>query len=105
MERIGQDCLWCSGGHSSNLPPKPVAIPTVPSTDSISTRNEPRTLIPQLVRDLRYCSHREEGVEMSLSMSLESGQLEEACWTGIELVPMATLHIVVITAWVGMLGI
>lgn len=54
----------------SQIPPKPVAKPTVPSEASISTRNEPRTLMPQLVRDLRYCSHFEQGVEMSLSMSL-----------------------------------
>lgn len=66
----GQNCCFRARGPGGNLPPKPVAIPTVPSTDSISTRNEPRTLIPQLVRDLRYCSHREEGVDMSLSMSL-----------------------------------
>lgn len=52
------------------LPPNPVAKPTVPSDASISTRNDPRTLMPQLVRDLRYWVHCEAGVEISLSMSL-----------------------------------
>lgn len=37
-----------------DLPPKPVAKPTVPSVASISTKNEPSTLIPQLVRDFLY---------------------------------------------------
>lgn len=36
------------------LPPNPVAKPTVPSDASISIKNDPRTLMPQLVRDLRY---------------------------------------------------
>lgn len=42
----------------------------VPSEASISTRKDPRTLMPQLVRDLRYCSHCEAGVEIGESMSL-----------------------------------
>lgn len=50
-------------------PPKPVAKPVVPSEASISTQKEPRTLIPQLVRDVRYFSHPDIGVEIGLSMS------------------------------------
>jgi hypothetical protein len=53
-----------------NIPPNPVAKPTVPSVASISTKNEPRTLMPQLVLDARYFSHREQGVEMGESISL-----------------------------------
>ena len=61
-------CWWMS--QQAGGPPNPVAKPTVPSDASTSTRNEPRTLMPQLVRDLRYCSHLEQGVDMSVSMSL-----------------------------------
>lgn len=61
-------CCWTS--QQPGGPPKPVAKPIVPSEASISTRKEPRTLMPQLVRDLRYCSHCEAGVEMGESMSL-----------------------------------
>jgi hypothetical protein len=60
--------------YPKNLPPKPVAKPTVPSVASISRKNEPSTLMPQLVRDARYFSHCEHGVEMGESISL-SGQL------------------------------
>ena len=56
-----------SGNH---IPPKPVANPTVPSEASSSIKKDPSTLIPQLVRDWRYCSHLEHGVEMSVSISL-----------------------------------
>ena len=52
------------------LPPKPVAKPTVPSVASISTKKDPNTLMPQLVREARYFSHCEQGVEMGESMSL-----------------------------------
>jgi hypothetical protein len=55
---------WC------DLPPKPVANPTVPSVASISRKKDPRTLIPQLVLDVRYFSHWEHGVEMGESISL-----------------------------------
>lgn len=61
-------CCWTS--QQPGGPPKPVAKPMVPSEASISTRKEPRTLMPQLVRDLRYCSHCDAGVEMGESMSL-----------------------------------
>lgn len=60
--------LGGKGGHY--IPPNPVAKPTVPSVASISTKNDPSTLMPQLVRDARYFSHREHGVEMGESMSL-----------------------------------
>ncbi len=52
-----------------NLPPKPVAKPTVPSVASISIKKEPRTLMPQLVRDALYFSHCEHGVDMGESIS------------------------------------
>ena len=55
---------------SSHIPPKPVANPTVPSLASISTKIEPRTLMPQLVRELRYFSHPDMGVAIGDSMSL-----------------------------------
>lgn len=86
-------------------PPKPVAMPTVPSVASISMRNEPRTLMPQLVLELRYCSHREQGVEMGLSISLFIALLTHAVLCVTRLiqssttnVPVATLDIVVVTA-------
>jgi hypothetical protein len=60
---VGNRCM-------GSLPPKPVAKPTVPSLASISTKNEPRTLIPQLVREALYFSHREQGVEIGESISL-----------------------------------
>ena len=53
-----------------DIPPNPVAKPTVPSVASISTKKEPRTLMPQLVREARYFSHCEHGVEMGESISL-----------------------------------
>lgn len=46
-----------------------MAKPLVPSEASISTQKEPRTLMPQLVRDERYFSHPDMGVEMGLSTS------------------------------------
>ena len=52
------------------LPPKPVAKPTVPSVASISMKKEPKTLIPQLVREARYFSHLEQGVEIGESINL-----------------------------------
>jgi hypothetical protein len=57
-------------GEKIFLPPKPVAKPTVPSVASISRKNEPSTLMPQLVLEARYFSHLEHGVEMGESMSL-----------------------------------
>ena len=56
--------------YPKNLPPKPVAKPTVPSVASISRKNEPSTLMPQLVRDALYFSHLEHGVEMGESINL-----------------------------------
>lgn len=55
---------------NNHIPPNPVANPTVPSLASISTKIEPRTLMPQLVRELRYFSHPDMGVEIGESMSL-----------------------------------
>ncbi len=52
------------------LPPKPVAKPTVPSVASISTKKEPSTLMPQLVREARYWSHLDAGVDIGESISL-----------------------------------
>ena len=49
-----------------------MAKPTVPSVASISTKNEPNTLMPQLVRDFRYSSHLEQGVEIGESINLVS---------------------------------
>jgi hypothetical protein len=54
------------------LPPNPVAKPTVPSEPSISTQNEPKTLIPQLVLEARYLSHLDIGVDIGVSISLPS---------------------------------
>jgi hypothetical protein len=56
-------------GGTCRVPPKPVAKPTVPSVASISTKNEPSTLMPQLVREALYFSHLEHGVEMGESIS------------------------------------
>jgi hypothetical protein len=50
-------------------PPKPVANPTVPSVASTSTQKDPRTLIPQLVREALYFSHRDIGVEIGVSIN------------------------------------
>jgi hypothetical protein len=63
------DCVF---NGSMLLPPKPVANPTVPSEPSISTQNDPKTLIPQLVLELRYFSHLDIGVDMGVSISLPS---------------------------------
>lgn len=52
------------------LPPNPVANPTVPSVPSISTQNEPKTLIPQLVLEDRYFSHLDIGVDIGVSINL-----------------------------------
>jgi hypothetical protein len=56
------------------LPPNPVAKPTVPSEPSISTQKEPRTLMPQLVLEARYFSHRDIGVDIGVSINLEEYQ-------------------------------
>jgi len=53
--------------HSEVEPPKPVANPTVPSVASTSTKKDPKTLIPQLVREALYFSHRDIGVEIDVS--------------------------------------
>ena len=50
-------------------PPNPVAKPLVPSEPSISTQKEPKTLMPQLVLDVLYCSYCDMGVEILLSIS------------------------------------
>lgn len=61
--------------------------------------------MPQLVLELRYCSHREQGVEMGLSISLFIALLAHAILCVTKLiessatnVPVATLDIVVVTA-------
>jgi hypothetical protein len=71
-----------------------VAKPTVPSEASISTQKEPSTLMPQLVREPRYFSHCELGVEMGVSMSLD---VSEAMEGGQDL-PVAALDVVVVAA-------
>ena len=58
----------CSTDSYSFLP-NPVAKPLEPSVASISTQNDPSTLIPQVVRDGRYFSQPDIGVDMELSMS------------------------------------
>lgn len=60
------------------IPPKPVACPTVPSEASISTKKEPSTLMPQLVREARYFSHIELGVEMGVSINLFPGRVSRS---------------------------
>lgn len=60
-------CCWVS--QQAGGPPKPVAKPLVPSVASISTQNDPKTLIPHDVRDPRNCAHLVMGVEMLLSTS------------------------------------
>lgn len=62
----------CKGQNC--IPPKPVAKPTVPSVASISIKIDPRTLMPQLVREFLYFSHPDIGVEIGESTSLWSGQ-------------------------------
>ena len=54
---------------SEAQPPKPVANPTVPSVASTSTKKDPKTLIPQLVREALYFSHRDIGVEIDVSIN------------------------------------
>lgn len=65
-------------------------------------KNDPNTLMPQLVRDLRYCSHIEEGVEMGESINLgahvlvrPNSLLGQMCPN----IPMTTFDIVIITAY------
>jgi hypothetical protein len=82
------------------MPPKPVANPTVPSEPSISTQKEPSTLIPQLVLEVLYFSHRDMGVEMGVSISLQrmSAKLAPPRPTDdIPLLPMTTSDIVIVT--------
>lgn len=97
-------CWWTS--QQAGGPPKPVAKPTVPSVASISTRKEPRTLMPQVVREERYFSQPEQGVEMGLSMSLKRGcQTKKNPSTEAHLrvhSPVATLDIVVVAAFIAM---
>jgi hypothetical protein len=80
------------------LPPTPVANPTMPLVASISTQKEPRTLlIPQLVQEERYFSHRDLGVDMGVSINLlfinQTGR--DASWQNS---PMPTLNIVIISS-------
>jgi hypothetical protein len=73
--RGGEDLPWpirnrskCSAtSQHAGGPPKPVAKPFVPSEASISTQNEPKTLMPQLVLDFRYSSYWDMGVAILLS--------------------------------------
>lgn len=55
--------------------------------------------MPQLVREARYFSHLEQGVEMSESISLASSQRQDLLHRLISTrhVPMASFHIVVVT--------
>ena len=81
-----------------NVPPKPVAKPTVPSVASISTQNEPKTLIPQLVRDARYFSHLDIGVEIGVSINLQNISVRYVWLDDRDNLPVSTLHIVVVPA-------
>lgn len=82
------------------IPPKPVAKPTVPSVASISTKNDPKTLMPQLVLDARYCSHLEHGVEISVSISLGENEYMAKTEIGCDAdVPMTTLYIMIVAAY------
>lgn len=63
--------LFNGGDWGPQVPPKPVAKPTVPSDASISTKKDPSTLMPQLVREPRYFSHLEQGVEIGESINLD----------------------------------
>lgn len=46
-----------------------MAKPLTPLEASISTQKEPRTLMPQVVREERYFSHPDMGVAIGLSIS------------------------------------
>jgi hypothetical protein len=98
-------------GTETRVPPKPVAIPTVPSDASISTKKDPRTLMPQVVLDFLYLSQMEQGVEISESTSLSkpyrvSPQYKNAVTVNRSSfnIPVTTFYIMVIAtcAWVSM---
>ena len=89
--RAGLQVCWLC------LPPKPVAKPTVPSVASTSTKNEPNTLIPQLVLEVRYFSHFEQGVEIGESINLK-GQRKHRLGRQRRSLPMPPLHIVIVAA-------
>lgn len=82
------------------VPPNPVAKPIVPSVPSISTQNDPRTLIPQLVLEVRYFSHLDIGVEIGESISLPRMSARAITGAGCfrERIPMAALDIVIIAS-------
>ena len=80
------------------IPPKPVANPIVPSVASISTQKEPKTLIPQLVRDARYFSHLDIGVEIGVSINLQKINVRQVWHDDTDDLPVSTLHIVVVPA-------
>jgi hypothetical protein len=71
QEGLRKISTWIQIAGEMTLPPNPVAKPTVPSEPSISTQNEPRTLMPQLVLEARYFSHRDIGVDIGVSINLE----------------------------------
>lgn len=83
-----------------SVPPNPVAKPIVPSVASISTQNDPRTLIPQLVLEVRYFSHLDIGVEIGESISLPRMSASAVTGAGCLLgrIPMAALDIVIIAS-------
>jgi len=55
--------------------------------------------MPQLVLDARYFSHREQGVEMGVSISLH--HISPATYTssGDGALPVAAFDVVIITTW------
>jgi hypothetical protein len=88
-----------------HLPPNPVANPTLPSVASISTQKDPKTLMPQLVLEARYFSHRDIGVDMGVSINLrvrcQHQQLDlqlDLQLDSCEILPVAALDIVVISS-------
>jgi hypothetical protein len=64
-----ESALYLSIFYFVAEPPKPVANPIVPSVASTSTKKDPKTLIPQLVREALYFSHRDIGVEIDVSIN------------------------------------
>jgi len=77
-------------------PPNPVAKPLVPSVASISTQKEPRTLIPHDVRDFRYFSYCDMGVDILLSaiisIGLRTGSLDDTYQ------PMSSFYVMVVSS-------
>jgi hypothetical protein len=80
------------------LPPNPVAKPTVPSVASISKQKEPSTLIPQLVREVRYFSHRDMGVDIDESINLPEISQKGGCMDSRKSLPVSALDIVIVSS-------